>query len=102
MDKNSLRYCVLLIVTDGLADKFEETKRKLAVYSEMPLSVVIVGVGRSDFKSMHRLCQPIGSARHNTSFVEFRQHQHDPSALGAAALQEVPAQLCEYMRLRGF
>jgi len=108
MTPNSLRYNVLLIVTDGLADEFEETRRKLAVYSEMPLSVVIVGVGRSsDFRTMYQLSYPsasggAGRTRRNTSFVEFRKHQYDPAALGQAALRDIPAQLCEYMARRGF
>ena len=113
MSSESLSYHVLLIITDGLADEYEETQRKLAVYSTMPLSVVIVGVGQSsDFGRMHQLVQPsvptssnsgpLATPRANASFVEFRQHQHDPTALGAAALEHVPAQLCEYMRWRGF
>ena len=118
MTPNSLRYNVLLIITDGLADELEETRRKLAVYSHLPLSVVIVGVGRSeeDFRLMHRLNQPAPlvadqsncsfnnslPSRRNTSFVVFRHHQHNPHALGEAALREVPSQLCEYMMTRGF
>jgi hypothetical protein len=100
-----LRYTVLLIVTDGLADEFEETQRKLAVYSSMPLSVVVVGVGRStDFARMHQLCDSLvgGGMRSNATFVEFRSHQHDPASLATFALQRVPTQVCEYFYRRGF
>ena len=99
-----LRYTVLLILTDGVANEFEETQRKLAVFSPMPLSVVIVGIGATtNFSKMHQLSQcPRGAYRPNTTFVEFRTHQHNPSNLGAAALQHIPNQLCDYMRLRGF
>jgi uncharacterized protein YegL len=90
------RYCVLLIITDGISQNMEETKRKLDVYSSVPLSVIFVGVGRSDFKSMHDLCE-----RKNTTFVDFRHHQHDPSSLGRAALQHMPNQLVQYMIQRG-
>ncbi|CAB9510120.1 Nicotinic receptor-associated protein 1 [Seminavis robusta] len=99
-----LRYSVLLIVTDGIMANFEETKQKLAVYSEVPLSVVIVGVGRSDFQAMYHLCespQSTATARKNTTFVEFRQHQHDPRSLAQAALQEIPRQLSDYMVSNG-
>jgi len=114
MTPSSLRYNVLLIVTDGLADEFDETRRKLAVYSNLPLSVVIVGVGHSDFRLMYQIGRPTtlsasdggggshSTPRHNTSFVEFRRHQHDPTSLGEAALRDVPSQLCEYMSMRGF
>jgi hypothetical protein len=98
-----LRYTVLLIVTDGLADEFEETQRRLAVYSAMPLSVVVVGVGRSaDFARMHRLCDGPAGGRSSATFVEYRAHQHDPASLGASALQRVPAQVCAYMHFKGF
>ena len=97
-------YSILLIVTDGIMDSFEETRQKLSVYSEVPLSVVIVGVGRTDFQSMYTLCEtpclPNGT-RKNTTFVEFRQHQHDPRSLAQAALGQVPKQLAEYMIQNG-
>lgn len=90
------RYCVLLIITDGISQNMEETKRKLQVYMSVPLSVVFVGVGRSDFKTMHEL-----SLYSNTTVVEFRQHQHDPNSLGKAALKEIPNQLVRYMTENG-
>lgn len=80
-------------------DNFEETREKLAVYGEVPLSVIFVGVGRADFRMMHALCGTPSSAsqRKNTAFVEFRQHQHDPRSLAQTALQELPKQLSDYL-----
>jgi hypothetical protein len=92
-----LRYCVLLVITDGIADGIEETQRKLSVYSSVPLSVIFVGVGKADFKRMHALCDTSAGRRKIASFVEFRQHQHDPTALGMAALRDLPDQLVQYM-----
>ena len=97
-------YTVLLVITDGAIapSDFHETRLRLDAYSNMPLSIVFVGVGRSDLRSMFQLCRATPSGvRSNTAFVEFRRHQHDPAALGAAALRHVPAQLCEYMRRQG-
>ena len=99
MTSQSLRYMVLLIITDGVMSNLEETRRKLEVYSRMPLSVVFVGVGRASFDLMYRLCSQHAS---NTTFVEFRHHQHNPLALGQAALQNIPTQMCRYMQSRGF
>jgi hypothetical protein len=96
-----LRYCVLLVVTDGRMDQMAETKRKLGVYSSVPLSVVFVGVGLADFKAMYTLCDSLGQNRSNATFVEFRKHQHDPTALGKAALQDIPSQLAQYMLQNG-
>ena len=94
-----MRYCVLLILTDGIAQEIEETRRKLNVYTSVPLSVIFVGIGRSDFSIMYDLIQGEGDAaqRKNVTFVEFRQNQHDPKVLGLAALKELPNQLVEYM-----
>ena len=106
-----LRYNVLLIVTDGMANEFEETQRKLSVYSSLPLSIVIVGVGGHDetdgisadgFARMYQLCTSTSADQMcNASFVEFRHHQYDPMALGSAALQQLTLQVCNYMDRHG-
>jgi Copine len=95
------RYTVLLVITDGIMVNFEETRQRLDAYSVVPLSVVFVGVGQSDFKLMYQLCTPAASTRCNRTFVEFHRHQHDPAALGEAALRNIPTQLCEYMQTQG-
>ena len=98
--ENEPRYSVLLVITDGICQDFQEIKRKLAVYSGVPLSIIFVGVGRSDFKAMYQL---VGSTadgkttRENVTFCEFRQHQHNPSSLGTSALQHLPLQFVQYM-----
>jgi hypothetical protein len=100
---NLRRYSVLLLVTDGISQNVEETKRKLAVYSAMPLSILFVGVGRADFGAMYHLvshpttASSSSSSRANATFVEFRQHQHNPTSLGRSALQNLPGQLVQYM-----
>ena len=88
-------YCVLLILTDGVVNDLVETKRKLETYSAVPLSVIIVGIGRNDFQDMYILCQE------NTTFVEFRRYQNDPSLLATAALTSFPNQVVDYMTRHG-
>ena len=97
------RYTVLLVVTDGFPTDgaIEETKRKLGVYGSVPLSVIFVGVGRSDFSVMHGLCDAECEQRKITTFVSFRHHQHDPTALGREALKNIPNQVVEYMLQNG-
>jgi Copine len=96
------RYTVLLVITDGIMDNFDETVERLNVYSAMPLSVIFVGVGRSDFAMMYQLCQSRSEpSRSIATFVEFRQHQQNASSLGEAALCNIPIQLCQYMQLQG-
>ncbi|KAE9459080.1 hypothetical protein C3L33_09016, partial [Rhododendron williamsianum] len=47
---NSSKYFVLLIITDGVVTDLQETMDALARASDLPLSVLIVGVGGADFK----------------------------------------------------
>ena len=98
LQQQRLKYMVLLIITDGVMHNVEETRRKLQVYSFLPMSVIFVGVGRSSFDALKGLCT---IARSNTTFVEFRHQQHSPTALGQAALQNIPQQICAYMQSRG-
>jgi hypothetical protein len=83
---------------------FDETMQKLGVYGEVPLTVVFVGVGRADFTSVTSLCRSENNphaTRRNATFVEFRQHQHDPKSLAQAALQDVPIHISEYLAQKG-
>merc|ERR1719193_1475856 len=48
-------YFVLLIITDGIITDFEETKRTIISASNLPLSIIIVGVGSEDFSAMDEL-----------------------------------------------
>jgi hypothetical protein len=41
------------------------------------------------------------TTRRNTTFVAFRQHQHDPTSLAHAALQEIPNHISDYMAQNG-
>jgi Copine len=92
------RYCVLLIITDGIVTDMQATKRKLEVYSNLPLSVIIAGVGRADFAIMHSLESSGAGVRRNVTVVKFRQHQHDPSSFVKTALASLPEQIVEYFQ----
>lgn len=102
MTPQTLSYTVLLVITDGNGDSLDETRRKLLVYNQLPLSVIFVGVGRSDFGQMYSFLQESTRESMNSSFVEFRKHQYNPAALGRVALCQLPDDLCAYMRRRGF
>jgi hypothetical protein len=84
-------YSVLLIITDGICQNFQETQRKLRTYSICPMSTIIVGVGRSDFSELHGL----GSLSRVVT-CEFRRHQHDPNSMGNYALEALKAQVVQY------
>lgn len=46
------KYLVFLIITDGAIHDMEDSIRSLVSASELPLSVLIIGVGNDDFSSM--------------------------------------------------
>uniref|UniRef100_A0A7S3DR29 VWFA domain-containing protein n=1 Tax=Entomoneis paludosa TaxID=265537 RepID=A0A7S3DR29_9STRA len=92
-NRSNLGYTVLLVVTDGIMTDYEETLRKIRVYRAVPLSIIFVGVGRSDFASLQQLC---GACPENTTFVEFR-NQTTPAALAHGALDQLPRQISAFM-----
>lgn len=96
--QGKLGYTVLLLITDGIMTDYDETLRKLQVYRAVPLSIIFVGVGRSDFASLNRLCQ---ESPENTTFVEFRS-QPTPSDFAQGALGHLPQQISNYMNQNGF
>ena len=53
--QNGQNYFVLLILTDGAITDFEETKCAIVEASQLPMSVIIVGVGDADFSAMEGL-----------------------------------------------
>ena len=46
------QYLILLIITDGAIHDMDETVAAIVAACELPLSILIVGVGNDDFSSM--------------------------------------------------
>eukprot|EP00854_Cymbomonas_tetramitiformis_P002444 gene2444-3178_t len=46
------RYSILLIITDGIISDMDDTIQQIVQASDLPLSIVIVGVGDANFQSM--------------------------------------------------
>jgi len=51
-DDDQQKYFILLIMTDGDINDFETTKDLIVKACELPLSIIIVGVGNHDFEKM--------------------------------------------------
>uniref|UniRef100_A0A8C5DWW8 Copine-3 n=1 Tax=Gouania willdenowi TaxID=441366 RepID=A0A8C5DWW8_GOUWI len=106
------QYFVLLILTDGEITDFDQTKDAIVRASRLPLSIIIVGVGPSNFKAMDlldgddgKLKSTVGEAiaRDIVQFVPYRKFKDAPiTALAQAVLAEVPNQLVSYFKMRGF
>ncbi|KAK4264577.1 hypothetical protein QN277_025735 [Acacia crassicarpa] len=104
------KYFVLLIITDGVVTDLQETKDALIKASDLPLSLLIVGVGGADFKDMEVLDADKGERLENLSgrvasrdivqFVPFRDVQDGQVSVVQALLAELPTQFLYYMRTR--
>lgn len=99
-------YWVLLILTDGCIMDMANTLQAVVSASNLPLSLLIVGVGNADFAAMEaldsdkkRLQAPNGqqAARDIVQFCELRPHQRDTvEGLASKLLAELPGQVVEY------
>jgi Copine len=102
-EQGTLSYTILLILTSGNVENVKETKKMLIEASEDPLSVVIVGIGDSDFSSMEFLDEHDPNkdeGRDITKFVQFSDYKSF-NALTEAVLDEIPEQLVTYFYDRG-
>jgi hypothetical protein len=98
------QYAVLLILTDGEVTDFSETKRAIAAAAALPMSIVIVGVGKADFGMMKELDGDDAPAsaskkRDIVQFVPFRDCQGNPNVLAREVLAEIPDQVISYMQM---
>lgn len=95
------KYFVLLMLTDGEITDMNDTIRALEECSNLPISIIIVGVGGEKFASMKVLDNDEGTlkvSRDIVQFVPFRQYTNRSLAdLAKDVLMEVPKQLVDYM-----
>ena len=105
------KYNILLILTDGGIIDMPKTIQSIVEASNLPLSIIIVGIGNDNFISMKvldgdkKLLQ--GSSKNKAvrdivQFVPFHKVSGDAVALAAGVLREVPSQIVEYMNLINF
>ncbi|KAJ1262626.1 hypothetical protein BS78_09G123200 [Paspalum vaginatum] len=105
------KYFVLLIITDGVLTDIQETKDCIVRASDLPLSILTVGVGNADFKQMEILDADNGkrlesstgriATRDIVQFVPMREVQGGQVSVVQSLLEELPSQFLQYMRARG-
>ncbi|TXG65748.1 hypothetical protein EZV62_007023 [Acer yangbiense] len=104
------KYFVLLIITDGVLTDLQETKDALVRASDLPLSILIVGVGGADFTQMEILDADNGrqlesstgqvATRDIVQFVPMREVHSGRISAVQALLEELPGQFLTYMQPR--
>ena len=106
----SNHYEILMILTDGLIHDMDETVKLLIDCAILPLSVIIIGIGKEDFTKMIRLdgddvplTDNNGTVikRDLVQFVEFEKfkqgfYNQNNYELSEEVLREIPRQVEEY------
>lgn len=54
-DAGSEKYVVLAILTDGIISDFDGSFEMIVDCCELPISIIIIGIGDADFTLMERL-----------------------------------------------
>jgi hypothetical protein len=93
-------------LTDGVINDIQKTIDEIVRGSDLPLSIIIVGVGSADFDQMVQLdgdVTPLFSQGLNryrnrdiVQFVPFRNLNGNPMALAKEVLAEMPRQMTDY------
>jgi len=100
-------YTILLILTDGEIHDMNPTIDAIVEASDLPLSIIIVGIGNDKFGNMaildgdHGLYNSEGqkAKRDLVQFVPFREFNGDMNLLAQNVLAEIPDQIVNYMQL---
>jgi len=108
------QYFVLLIITDGIITDMEATKYAIVNACDLPMSIIIVGVGNEEFDSMEELDgdnQKLSAggrvaSRDIVQFVELRKflgqrNTWSKELLAKEVLAEIPQQFVGWMKSRG-
>ena len=106
---NNLKYHILLILTDGKIDDIDDTIDQLVEASFLPLSVIIVGIGKGDFSNMVLLdadenplidSKGVKAVRDLVQFVPFLKYESNSQKLANELLAEIPRQILEYYEFK--
>lgn len=108
-------YHILIIITDGVICDREATIDAIVYASYLPISIVVVGIGKADFTDMRRLdgdLQPLKNGKNQQmirDIVQFvtldsveknrelvKDYEKEEHFLTKAIYREVPEQIIEY------
>lgn len=113
--KKENHYYILMILTDGQIQDMNETKDCIVEASKLPLSIIIIGIGKTDFDYMEILDGdevPLKNSngeirkRDIVQFVEFNKFKDKNNidigtSLAEEILKEIPRQIEEYYQFCG-
>lgn len=94
---NMISFTILLILTDGSLNDVNKTMACLAESSQAPLSIIIVGIGRSEFAALKFVDEfTVQGAADICQFIEFEMYKRNTKALIRATLEEIPEQIINF------
>ena len=112
--KSENHYYILMILTDGILKDMDDTINCIVDASKLPLSIVIIGIGDSNFTGMdildgdeEPLKNSFGEVRKRdivqfVKFNSFKEKEKDcGTELAEEVLKEIPRQIEEYYRFFG-
>ena len=113
--KEENHYYILMILTDGIITDMQETIDCIVEGSKLPLSIVIIGIGDTNFTNMNildgdevPLTDSSGKIRKRdiVQFVEFKKFKekdkiNSGTELAEEVLKEIPRQIEEYYHFCG-
>lgn len=101
------KYYILLLITDGGVTDMQSTTAEIVKASELPISIVLVGVGNENFDNMKLLDADDSPLVHQRAgrqmkrdivqFVEYAKYKNNPELLVREVLFEIPTQLIDFM-----
>lgn len=120
VDSQLNEYLVLLIITDGVIQDMDASIEQIVEGADLPLSIIIVGVGNNDFTDME-VGVTVGSneqrldgddkrleyngkvaSRDIVQFVALNDMENrSPEEIAKELLEEIPSQVTDYMEQRG-
>jgi len=107
-NSSNQEYTILLILTDGRYDDEKQSIDQIVAASTLPLSIIIVGVGKADFSAMEKLdgddvrltdSQGKKAFRDIVQFVPYREFK-SPELLAKETLEEIPRQFIQFCKLK--
>ena len=106
-------YYILMILTDGIINDMQKAINYIVEGSKLPLSIVIIGIGDSNFENMEildgdkmALVDSYGETRKRdiVQFVQFNKYKNyinKGTELSEEVLKEIPRQVEEYYQFCG-
>ena len=104
------QYLVILVLTDGGLQDYPETCDILVQCGRLPLSIIMVGIGKGDFALMHNIDdnnmlmtdgKGQRTERDLVTFVDFSKCNYNAGLLAHEVMKELPGQIVSYCKLVG-